>query len=373
LVVLLWCVAACNAPSERATQDSAASAGDVTASAPRRLASDATLTVFEGTSLAAPLRALADSFAAREAVRVVHETAGAAETARKLTEVGKTPDIIVLDDARVLDAMLMASDLAWYVRFARNRVVIAYGDSSRGAAVIDSTNWWKVLQRRGVRVGHADPAIDASGYFPMLVMQLAEAHYQQRGLAAKLLAVSRVRKTPQAESDLVSSLHAGDLDYLWSLESTARDAHLRYIHLPHEIDLGDLADSTLYAAAEVTLPSADPSGDTVRVRGAPIVYGLSIPRGAPNVRYAERFLRFLLSDDGRRVLRDANVDVLNEPTVVGREVPSSILEIVGGANAATPKAAPSNTASDTLERRPPARPTDSAGRARRRADSQSRR
>jgi molybdate/tungstate transport system substrate-binding protein len=362
-------VIACAACGERpaATRDSAGAATDTAAAAPRRLASDATVRIFSTTSLAAPMGAVADSFAAREAVSVIKETARSGDVTPNLTESTDVPDIIALADAGVFDRVLMPTYTTWYVRFARNRVVIAYRDSSRGAAAIDSTNWWRILQRRGVRVGRADPGGDANAYRPLIVMRLAESHYRQRGLASKLLATSPSTSLRPTEADLIASLQAGQLDYIWVHESAARAAQLAYVRMPHEIDLGNPADSALYAAAEIVVADSG-STDTVRVRGEPILYGLSIPTAAPSPRYAERFLRFLFSEDGRRVMRAAHLDLLSEPVIVGPNVPPNILAIVG-------VAAPESTTSPTDTMPPPSSvvPPGAADTARRQVSDQPRR
>src|SRR5262245_12181625 len=105
------------------------------------------LVVYTAGSLARPMRAALDSFAARTGVEYQLESAGSLETARKLTELGKIPDLIALADEDVFPKVLMPAHTTWYVRFAENRIVLAFTDRSRYAAEIDSTNWWKVLQR----------------------------------------------------------------------------------------------------------------------------------------------------------------------------------------------------------------------------------
>src|SRR5690606_21340305 len=64
------------------------------------------LTVFNAGSMARPMRAAIDTFARREGIRVKQESAGSLETARKLTELGKIPDIIALADADVFPQYL---------------------------------------------------------------------------------------------------------------------------------------------------------------------------------------------------------------------------------------------------------------------------
>lgn len=316
----------CRGAADRAVQDSAAGGerGDV---APRRLASDATLTLFNTQRLAAPLRAVADSFGAREAVTILQESADSGGTLRTIADFGRSPDVIAVAADAFLPA-LMPAHTTWYVRFARDRIVLAYHDSSRGAATIDSASWWRRLQGRGVRVGRVDPASGSAGRRALLTMQLAESYYRQPRLAARLRAISGGANTRESEADLVAALDSGAFDYAWVHELTALGAGLRYLRLPHQIDLGEPADSALYAAAEVVLAPSS-RGDTVSIRGAPIVYGVSIPRAAPSPLHAERFLRFLLSEEGRRVLEAAHLDMLAQPVVVGSDVPNAILVSLG--------------------------------------------
>jgi molybdate/tungstate transport system substrate-binding protein len=67
--------------------------------------------------------------------------------------------------------------------------------------------------------------------------------------------------------------------------------------------------------------------DTITFRGQPIVYGLSIPKDAPHPELAERFAAFLLSREGRRVLRQAKLDALEKPIIVGSGAPPAIARV----------------------------------------------
>lgn len=281
------------------------------------------LVAFNAGSLASPLRAALDSFAVREGVRVLQQSAGSLESARKLTELGQIPDIIALADEEVFPRLLMPEHTTWYVRFARNRMVLAYTPRSRHAAEITAANWWDVLRRPGVETGRSDPHLDPNGYRTLLVLQLAERHYAQPGLARALLQAMPERNVRPKETDLVGLLEAGEFDYIWSYESMARGQGLRYLTLPTAIDLSSTADSAAYAAASVRVRGR--GADSVTFHGRPIVYGLSVPAAAPHRALAEQFVRYLLSPDGRRVLRAQGLDALEAPGVVGAGAPSALV------------------------------------------------
>ncbi|HEX6315129.1 MAG TPA: substrate-binding domain-containing protein [Gemmatimonadaceae bacterium] len=287
-----------------------------------------TLVVFTAGSLARPMRAALDTFAAREGIRHELESAGSLETARKLTELGKIPDVVALADEDVFPKVLMPAHTTWYVRFAENRIVLAFTDRSRFAAEIDSTNWWRVLQRPDLEIGRSNPDLDPSGYRTLMVFQLAERFYGQPGLANALERAADPRNMRPKEIELVALLESGDLDYAWFYESMARASGVRHVTLPAAIDLGSADLRETYRQASVRVLGAS-AGDTVTMQGAPIRYAFSIPLQAPNPGLAERFAAFLLSVDGRRVLEREHLAALPAPDAVGTGVPESVRPLLG--------------------------------------------
>lgn len=300
------------------------------AAACTRPAHEDTIVVFNAGSLGPPLRAALDTFAAREHVQLQQENAGSLETARKLIDLHKIPDVIALADYEVFPELLMPAQTTWYVDFARNRMVLGYTSRSKFANEISTANWWQVLQRPGVQVGRSDPNLDPNGYRTLLVLQLAARYYNQPRLYDQLLAASPARNVRPKEADLVGVLQAGELDYIWSYESLAAGAGLQLVHLPDSIDLGSPADTAFYATAVTRVLGKTPR-DTLVMRGEPIVYAFSIPAAAPHPALAERFVSFLLSPDGRRMLRAAKLDVLDPPVVVGTGVPAAVTSAIGAA------------------------------------------
>ena len=274
-----------------------------------------TLIVSNAGSLARPLRAALDSFARLEPVRVEQENAGSLEAARKITELGRIPDVIALADHEVFATLLMPEHVDWYARVARNRMVLAHTPRSRAAADIDSTNWLDIVRRGGIETGRADPDLDPAGYRTLLLFQLAEQHYRRPGLADSLLRTVPRRNVRAKAADLVALLQAGEFDYAWVYESIARAAGLPYVTLPRAIDLSDPAASDAYATAAVRVLGS--GGDSLAIRGGPIVYGVSIPKAAPHRAVAERFVSFLLSPDGQRILRANQLDALETPILTG--------------------------------------------------------
>jgi molybdate/tungstate transport system substrate-binding protein len=307
------------------------------------------IVVFNAGSLAIPVRAALDSFAAREHVTIAQENAGSLETARKLTELGHIPDVIALADYEVFPQYLVPEQVDWYLNFARNRMVLAYTPKSRFADEITPENWWQIVQRPGVQVGRADPNLDPNGYRTLLTMQLAEKYYRAPGLYDSLLAHAPENNVRPKEADLVGLVQAGEMDYIWSYESLASATRLKFVQLPAAIDLSSPADSARYATAQVRVRGKTPGG-SVTFRGQPILYALSIPKKAPHPDLAERFVTYLISGEGARIMRATGLDVLDEPVVVGSNVPAAVTDATRRAGGPAGSVADSSADSDSAAR-----------------------
>lgn len=286
-----------------------------------RAASPAPLSVWAAASLARPVRAALDSFTARTGITARLETQSSLELARRITDLGEAPDVLLLADRAVFPALLAPRHADRWTLFARNRMVVAWGPGARHAAEFaGAERWWEILERRGVEVGRADPATDPSGYRTLLVFQLAERHYGVPGLAARLLAAAPARNVRPREADQIALVETGTLDYVWTYESLARAAGLPYRALPAAVDLGSVADSATYAQVAVRVPGRA-RGDSVTMRGEPIAYALAVPRAAPQPAGAARLTAYLLSAEGRRVMRAQSLDALEAPVDVTARAP----------------------------------------------------
>jgi molybdate/tungstate transport system substrate-binding protein len=277
------------------------------------------LIVFNAGSLAFPIRDLLAEFGRRNpAVRGVSESSGSLEAARKLTELGKIPDVVAVADYAVIERLLIPAHATWHATFASNAMVLAYTDRSAGAGEISEANWWRVLLRPGVRSGHSNPALDPNGYRTLMVFQLAERHYREPGLAGRLRAAVPPRHIRPKEADHTALLQSGELDYAWSYRSLARTAGLRWVELPDAVNLSEPALAEHYAAARVRLPGARmASADSIEFRGEPIVYALTIPRRAPHPETARAFVRFLYSPAGQAILARTGFTLLPAPRLAG--------------------------------------------------------
>jgi len=281
------------------------------------------LVVFNAGSLAKPFHDLLQAFKARYPdVVPAQENSGSLEAARKLTELGKIPDVIGVADYGVISKLLVPEHASWFATFARNSMVLIYTDESIGADEINGQNWWQVLLRQGVRAGRAEPALDPNGYRTLMAFQLAEKFYRQPGLAARLERALGPKYIRAKEADLTALVQAGELDYAWSYLSIAKTIGLRYVDLPPEVDLSETGMADWYGQARVRLPGARRgSADSVEFRGEPIVYALTIPTLAPHPQIAKAFVGFVFSPEGKSILEKNGFLVLSRPVLGGPKPP----------------------------------------------------
>ena len=254
------------------------------------------ITVFAAASLARPLRVLGDSFARRTNVQVLAELGGSLEHSRKLTELGRLPDVLMLVDDTVI-AALVPSYLDWYVRFATNRMAVAYTTRSKYADSITVDNWWQILSRPDVRVARADSSTAPAGRHALTVFDRAASFYKQPGLSQILRSRSPARYIRPNATEIAALLETGEVDYLIEYESVARQYDFRFVSLPAEL-------------------------------APPILYGLAVPRQATRAADGLRFATFTLSRDGQQILRDANINILKTPVAIGEKVPDEISALV---------------------------------------------
>ncbi|HET9425845.1 MAG TPA: extracellular solute-binding protein [Gemmatimonadaceae bacterium] len=250
-----------------------------------------TVVVFVAASLTNAIRPQLDSFSVATGVTVLTESGGSMEHVRKLTELHRIPDLLLLADDEVFPRFLVPNYTTWWSDFARNRMVVAYTDRSKGAAEISDSSWFRVLTRPGVEVGRADPNLAPVGYRTLGLFLMAELHYLQPGLARRLAESAPAKNVRGNAAELAALLAAGELDYIYEYESVARAQNFRYVVMP------------------------------AGITGRPITYALSIPARAPHPGPAERLLGHLTSPATKDHLRRSFVDMLDAPVVHGSGAP----------------------------------------------------
>lgn len=276
---------------------------------------EGTIVVFHAGSLTWPMTQLAKAYRVRHPrARIQLEAAGSRHCARKIADLGRRADVMASADYKVIDTLLIPKHASYNIRFAVGEMVIAYGKRLRGR--IRPDNWYQVLEDPKVRIGRSDPNSDPCGYRSVMVFQLAEAHYGAPGLAGRLTRKHGHRFIRPKETDLLALLEAGEIDALPIYRSVAVQHHLGFVTLPPEVNLADPTKATLYRRAQVDVTGRTPGSRLTR-HGEPIVYSVTVPRGAPNPRGGVALVAFLLGPEGRRILRASGQPPIIPPLTSG--------------------------------------------------------
>jgi len=256
-------------------------------------------------------------------VEVQLEPAGSVQCVRKITDIGKEADVIAVADYSLIPKMMMPKYADWYLKFAKNRMVLAYTNKSRYADEINLTNWFQILRRPDVRWGFANPNIDPCGYRTPWVIQLAELEYKDSRIFEDLIE-SNSAITVTGESniyiyrapenlepltgrlvikdksvELIALLQSGGLDYAFEYLSVAIQHHLRYVELPESIDLS--SENQMYIQLYSRMRAVILKGN---LTAAPIHYGVTVPKNAPHRELAEIFVKYMIDETGRSIFKE---------------------------------------------------------------------
>jgi molybdate/tungstate transport system substrate-binding protein len=210
-------------------------------------------------------------------------------------------DVFISANPKVNDQLMGAANgdwVRWYILFAESPLVIGYNPASRFAADFKNKPWYEVLSQPGIKIGRTDPKLDPKGAFTVELLLRAEEFYKQPGLSQKILGASDNPAQVLPEEVLVGRFQSGELDVGFFYTTEAADAKIQFVRPPAEIE-----------------PKAR--------------YTAAILRDAPNPASAQRFVVFLLGPEGRRLLQQHGINLVN-PTLGGdaQTLPASIKSLI---------------------------------------------
>jgi molybdate/tungstate transport system substrate-binding protein len=324
------------------------------------------LVIFAAGSLIAPFDALETAFEAKYPdIDVQMQYHGSIQVIRQVSELHQPVDIVATADANLIP-MLMYSAINpdsglpyanWYIRFATNKMGIAYTSQSLYADEVNSDNWYEVLSRDDVRVGLADPRFDASGYRALMVFKLAEEYYGKKSIFGHMFGGQfEMPIRTEAQTDfweikvpeiletkpnsrilvrgssimLISLLKSGDIDYAFEYESVIKQQGFSLLSLPDELNLGSESFNSVYDGVQVNLDFKRFATVEPVFRGEQILYGITIPTNAPHTQEAAQYLEFLFGPQGQKIMED-NYHVMFDPLEIDQaeNVPQEILSLIG--------------------------------------------
>jgi molybdate/tungstate transport system substrate-binding protein len=276
---------------------------------------DNQLLIFHAGSLTVPVKQVIDEFnRAYPDVTILSEAAGSVASARKITDLNRQCDVFLSADYNVINNFLIPDHADWNIPFAANEMVVAYHGKSKRSDEINSGNWFEILLDEEVRYGRSDPNSDPCGYRTLLSLELAESYYGKPGMLEQFKQKDTRFIRPK-ETDLIALLQTNTIDYFFIYRSVAVQHDLPFLLLPDSINLKSSALTDWYTNATVEINGKHP-GNKIPIAGEPMIYGLTIPKNAPNRDLALQFVKFLLSENKGMAIMEKNGQPSLVPSVV---------------------------------------------------------
>lgn len=299
-------------------------------------------------SLMIPFDALTKAYQAEHPnVEILTEAHGSIQAIRLVSEVHMQEDIVFSADAALIPMLMYQTPVPetgkpyanWYIKFATNKIGVAYTPKSKYANEITTDNWFKIISRSDVKLGLADPRFDAIGYRGLMSLQLAKAAYNKPTVledvilgqfktavtmepenGRAIIHIPEILETKStsnivmrgASMELIALLESGDIDYAFEYESVIQQHKLGIIKLPDAVNLGNEQLAKQYSNVQVRLDYKRFLSVKPEFNGEPIRYGLTIPTNAQHVKQAEKFIQFLLGPKGQAIMQ-ANYHPLSSP------------------------------------------------------------
>ncbi|MGV9197686.1 MAG: tungstate ABC transporter substrate-binding protein WtpA [Promethearchaeia archaeon] len=278
-----------------------------------------TLKIFHAGSLAIPFEDIEAEFEKdHPEIDVQLEAAGSVQCVTKITESDQIADVLAVADYSLIPDM-DAKYQDYYIKFAKNRMVLAYTEESNYASEINGTNFYSYLNKSDTSWGFSNPNLDPCGYRSLMVLQLAELHFDIDNILDDLViehsdvnvtedSGGYIIETPEnlgitsnnikikdKEIDLVTLLKEGGLDYAFNYMSIAKQHNLEYITLNESMDLSDSSYDSTYGKVTVAKTSGDSTGKAIN-------YGITIPKNAEHADLAIIFLEYIINKTGQDIL-----------------------------------------------------------------------
>ncbi|MFC6872794.1 extracellular solute-binding protein [Halobellus marinus] len=286
------------------------------------------MTIFHAGSLAPPFSEAEPKFEDEYGVDVNREAKGSVASTQKITQQGRSADVLGVSDFRLIRNRIVPDYGDWYAIFTTNSMSIQYREDSPGADEISKDNWWEVLTRDDITIGHSDPAVDPGGYRAVMTQQLGTENFNGERLYddatyQKLRENSTV--PTGTETNLEGQLESGELDYVFYYQSISASSGLPYVDLQPEVDLSQATSEYAqhYAKAEVETGSGT-------FTGAPIAYGITVPGVAEAPERGAQWVEYFATEPGRTILKELGlvpVDPVVVPAAAEDAVPDRVMEV----------------------------------------------
>jgi ABC-type molybdate transport system substrate-binding protein len=260
----------------------------------------------------------------------IGEGKGSVQISNMILDGFRKPDVFVSADTTPIERLINhnPSLATWLVKFASAELVIAYNPQSPFASdLLKASNgeipWYKILEKKGLKFGRTDPELDPKGYYTIITAKLANIYYNDSTIKDKILGEDRNKEQILPEEILKSILDSGQIDAIAAYKHEAIAKGLPYITLPDQINLSEPYYTNFYNKIYYKLGT----GETIS--GNPIFFSFTIPNTVENIEGAMSFVKFLLSENGKKILEKVGLSPI-EPILQGdiHQMKSEIFSLI---------------------------------------------
>ncbi len=229
----------------------------------------------------------------------------------KTTTTTLPADIIALTDSWPIREVLMPNEADYYVNFARDEMVLAYGGEGSNYAELRDATWQQILLSDTLRFGLTDHKTDDCGVRTRLTLKLVEKQKEFLGLQKRI--IKKERLYPSV-TKLVGAILHDKVDYAVMYKSVATYHQMLMTELPKELSLSLPEKLKEYESVSLTVEKAGKPSSSIERKGAPITCAFTILRSSPHRQAARLFAEFLLSRRGAGALTQGGL----KPIIGGR-------------------------------------------------------
>jgi molybdate/tungstate transport system substrate-binding protein len=260
----------------------------------------------------------------------IGEGKGSVQFSNMILDGFRKPDVFVSADTTPIERLMNHSlpFANWLVKFGSAELVIAYNPRSPFASELLKASkgeipWYKVLEKEGLKFGRTDPELDPKGYYTVIAAKLANIYYNDSTIKDKILGEDRNKKQIFPEEVLKSILDSGQIDATAAYKHEGITKGLPYITLPDQINLSEPNYTNFYSKISYKLGT----GETIY--GNLIFFSFTIPNTVENIAGAMSFAKFLLSEDGKKILEKVGLSPI-KPILQGdtHQLEPEILSLV---------------------------------------------
>ena len=236
---------------------------------------------------------------------------GSIQDANMIIDGQRFPDVFISVGERPITKLIdnNPSLAKWYLGFASDELVVAYNPKSHFAADFEkvkagSIPWYQVFAKTGIKFLRSDPLLDPKGCYTVIATKLADILYHNSTLSSSILQGERNQDQVRPEELLLTLLDTGEADAIPAYKHEAIERGFPFITLPPQINLGEPAFASYYKQAGCT------QQDGSLNFGKPIVFDVTIPNTIKNSEGATQFVKFLVSDQGKRIFENEGFKLL---------------------------------------------------------------